>query len=392
MTETGRDDAPFSRVLYVAVSQGHLSVFHNPYLRWLRAGGARVEIAARAVPGFDLAEVDVFHDIAFARSPLSIGNLRAFGRLVRILRSGRFDLVHCHTPVASVLARIACLFAKGRPVVMYTAHGFHFFPGAPRSNWLLWFTLEWLLARITDVVVTINSWDHAAARDRLWARRPRLIPGIGVDLARFDAGLVPSERAALRRTLGVPEGAVVFLYIAEFIHRKNHALLIEAFAQVHAARPEAFLLLAGDGPLQDAIAAIAARFGIADRVRLLGFRRDIPALAAAADIAVTTSRHEGLPIGVAEAMAAGLPVIASEDRGHRELVADGRTGFLFAQGDAQALAAHAIALAGDPALRASMGAAGRARVCDFGLNAALSAMVPIYREAAELARQRRKGA
>lgn len=379
------------RVLYVAVSQGHLSVFHNPYLRWLRDQGARVEIAARAVPGFPLAEVDAFHDIAFARSPLSLANVSAFRKLVGILRGGRFDLVHCHTPVASVLTRLACLFAKGRPVVMYTAHGFHFFPGAPRSNWLLWFTLEWLLARVTDFVVTINHWDHAAARDRLRARHARLIPGVGVNLARFDEGLTPPARAALRADLGVPENAVAFLYIAEFIPRKNHAALVEAFAQVCAARPDAFLLLAGDGPLQDEIAALAARLGLSDRVRLLGFRRDIAALAAAADVAVSTSRQEGLPIGVAEAMAAGLPVIASEDRGHRELVAPGETGFLFAQGDVDMLATHAIALASDADARAAMGAAGRERVRAFGLDAALAAMVPIYREAAELARARSGG-
>ncbi|WP_448664953.1 glycosyltransferase family 4 protein [Sphingomonas sp. CJ20] len=380
------------RVLYVAVSTGHLAVFHRPYLRWLRERGHRVDVAAGESPGFALPEASAVHRLDFARSPLSPRNLRAFARLVALLRAERYDLVHCHTPVASALSRLASVFARGRPVVIYTAHGFHFFPGAPRANWLVWFPAEWLLARLTDILVTINAWDFDAARRRLGARDVRRVPGMGVDLARFRPWPA-AERAAKRAELGLAQDDFVLLYIAEFIPRKNHALLLEAFARVCRDVPHAKLLLPGDGPLQEAMRAACVARGLGDRVRFLGFRRDIPALANVADLAVSTSRHEGLPIGLVEVMACGVPILASEDRGHRELVVEGETGHIFAQEDAAGLADRIVALSASPSRRAAMGEAARRHVARFALDAALPAMVEIYEDAERLIETRRhKGA
>jgi glycosyltransferase EpsD len=377
------------RVLYVAVSQGHLAVFHKPYLRWLRSEGATVDIAARAVDGFQLPDVGEFHDITFDRNPFSLGNFRSLMRLVRIARRERYDILHCHTPVASALTRLAGPFAKGRPIIMYTAHGFHFFPGAPRRNWCIWFTLEWLLSRLTDLLVTINRWDYDAARTKLRARRARLVPGVGVELAKFS-GDAAIARAAIRAEFAIPSDAVVLVYIAEFIPRKNHAFLVRAFSEIVKKEARAVLVLAGDGPLIPEIEQMIKSLGLSRNVRLAGFRRDIPELVSASDIAVSTSRQEGLGIGLAEGMAGGLPVVASEDRGHRELVIDQQTGFLIRQEDLDGFVARTCELIADPGLRLSMGAAGREHVVGFGLDSALAAMVPIYREAAELARMAHK--
>ncbi|WP_186378749.1 glycosyltransferase family 4 protein [Sphingobium sp. B2] len=375
------------RILYVAVSQGHLAVFHNPYLSSLRARGHIVDVAAGATQEFALAEVNSFHDIRFARSPLRWANVRAFWQLVRLMRTNRYSLVHCHTPVASALTRLTTVFARGRPVVLYTAHGFHFFPSAPRRNWLLWFPLEWLLTRLSDFVITINHWDFEAARRLLRASRPRFIPGVGVDLTRF-ANLSIEDARAMRAHMGISERMLVILYIAEFIPRKNHAFLLTAFARIREQVPNACLLLLGDGPLQDAVRTQAAALGLTDAVHLLGFRRDVPALTNIADIAVSTSRQEGLGLGLAEAMACGLPVIASEDRGHRELVRDGETGFLYPQGDMDAFIERVVQLARDPVRRVAFGEAGRIHAQAFGLPAALAAMRAIYDEAEALAYER----
>ncbi len=375
------------RVLYVAVSQGHLSVFHNPYIEWFRDRGYKVDIAARAVDGFPLAQHDYFHEIDFARSPFSIDNIRGFFRLVRILRAESYTMVHTHTPVPSALTRLAALFAKGRPTVVYTAHGFHFFPRAPVANWLTWFSLEWLFTRMTDIVVTINNWDFDAAQRLLRAQRARLIPGIGVNLDRFRR-FPASRRAEIRRELGIKDDAFVMLYIAEFIPRKNHAFLIDAFAEIRRNLIHAELVLVGDGPLQDVVAARVAQLGLQRVVKLLGFRRDIPEIANSADLAVSSSVHEGLPIGLAESMACGLPVVASEDRGHIELVLEGETGFLFEQNNAAAFVAHVLHLAGDPALRRRFGEAGQNHVRKFEIESAMAAMEPIYREAEALFEQR----
>jgi len=379
-----RRDTDARRVLYVAVSQGHLAVFHRPYLRWLRERGYVVDIAAGASTGFAVPEADHVHEIAFARSPFSRRNWLAFRRLRQLMRDNRYTLVHCHTPVASALSRLAARCNKDRPVVMYTAHGFHFYPAAPLRNWLIWFPLEWALTRVTDVLVTINHWDYRAARRKLRARTARLIPGIGVDLQRF-VPWAEAQRTAKRDELGIPADAFVIIYIAEFIPRKNHAFLISALDRIRMEVPTVRLLLAGDGPLQDEVWAECERRGLADRVQMLGFRRDIPDLANTAELAVSSSRHEGLPIGLAEVMACGVPIVASEDRGHRELVVEGTNGHIFAQDDEDAFVQHVILLAKNAPQRKAMGRAAREHVQRFSIEAALPAMARIYEEAEQIA-------
>lgn len=374
-------------ILYVAISQGHLSVFHRPFLRWLRENGYEVHVAARESPGFVLAEMDQYHRIDFARFPFHPANLRAFVRLVKLLRARSYTLVHCHTPVASALTRLAAPLARGRPVVLYTAHGFHFFPGASLLNWVLWFSLEWVLARLTDFLVVINSWDARAARRWLRARAVRLIPGMGVDLKHFRPAS-ERERLAQRRELGIPDDAFVLIYVAEFIPRKNHAFLIRSLGALGGEFAHWRLLLAGDGPLIEPVLAECERVGLSDHVMYLGFRKDLNAIAAAADVAVSASRHEGLPMGIAEMMACGLPVVVSEDRGHRELVEHEVSGFVYPQGDQGQFLQAVLRLGRDPALRTAMGAAARESMGRFSLGEALDAMASVYAEAQRVAEER----
>lgn len=376
------------RVLYTAISQGHLCVFHRPVLKHLRARGYCVHVVANPSPGFQLDEADRVTDVQFGRNPFSLQNLSALRSLIRLVRADTFALLHCHTPVASALARVAALFVKGpKPVVVYTAHGFHFYPGAPWSSWLLWFSLEWWLTRITDVLVVINRWDERAAQRFLRAKRVFRIPGMGVDLERFkpatDAG-----RLKVRQALRIDADSLVVLYVAELIPRKNHGLVIEALPDILQVVPNTIVLFAGDGPLEDVYKAQCETLGIASNVRFLGFRPDVDALCRAADIAVSASRHEGLGIGVAEAMASGLPVVASEDRGHRELVAPGENGWLFGQNDRDAFVRFVLALASDAEMRKRYGARGRERVAAFSVTASVQSLSGVYDAAEALARDR----
>ena len=381
------DGVSSKSILYVAVSQGHLSVFHEPYLRWLRNNGYHVDIAAGPSPRFVIKEFDEYHEVIFARSPLSIKNAKAFIALVKLLRAKSYTMVHCHTPVASVLSRFASLFARGRPVVLYTAHGFHFFPGAPLNNWVFWFSIEWLFTRLTDIVITINRWDENAAKQWLRAKRVRLIPGIGIDTERFFPPSL-SDYQAQRKKLNIPEEAFVLLYIAEFIPRKNHKFLIQALEKLQKFIPGVILLLAGDGPLLDATKSDCACSGLSSRVKFLGFRRDIAELSHAADLSVSASLHEGLGLGLAELMSTGVPVVASEDRGHRELVKHGVTGFLYPQNDENAFVQYVVKLAEDPELRQTMGKAAREHVESFSLFNSLASMTGIYKEAEHIAELR----
>jgi glycosyltransferase EpsD len=340
------------------------------------------EVHAAASPSTDLqirAEVDEFHPIHFSRGPLSVANFAALRNLVRVVRSCEFDLIHCHTPAASALTRLAGLVATGRPRVIYTVHGFHFFPNAPIRNWLFWFTTEFVLARATRGIITINRWDEAAANRLLRARDVRYIPGIGVDTERFRPAAA-ELRSEVRKELGLSESALVVMYVAEFIPRKNHRLVLEAFAELLSDIGGAILLLPGDGPHEPRLRALAQDLGIGESVRFLGFRRDIPRLAAAADMAVSGSRHEGLPIGVAELMASGVPAVVSEDRGHCDLVEHGRSGYIFPQDDREKLVGYLRDLARAPELRKSMGREARTKALGFGVDASVAAMGAIYRD------------
>ena len=229
--------------------------------------------------------------------------------------------------------------------------------------------------------MVINRWDERAARRLLRAKSVFMIPGMGVDLDRFKPAKDEARRRE-RQALDIDEGALVLLYVAELIPRKNHAFVINALPDILKVVPDAIVLFAGDGPLEDIHKAHCERLGIARNVRFLGFRTDVDALYRTADIAISASRHEGLGIGVAEAMASGLPVVASEDRGHRELVAVGQNGWIFAQNDQAAFVGFVVALASDSEMRQRFGNCGRERAKSFSVSASVHSLSGVY-DAAE---------
>jgi glycosyltransferase EpsD len=383
------------RVLYVASTHGHIEVFHRPHLEALLASG--VEAAVASGPSDAVATVTENGDspkpfehfpVTFARVPWSRRNLRAARQIYMLLRKEQFAVVHCHTPTASVITRLMARVAGSRAVMVYTCHGFHFYPDAPLRNWVLWFTVEWLLARLTDITVTINRWDHHAALRWLRSPRARYVPGVGVDTDRFrPAGR--SVRDGMRRRLGVPEGACVVTYVAEFIPRKQHRWLLDSLVPLLAERPELHVLLVGNGPLVPVVRERVQGLQGGERVKLLGFRSDIAEILQASDIAVSTSRHEGLPMGVAEAMATGLPVVVSDDRGHRDLVTQGESGFIVRQGERHGLTLSLRTLLDDAILRARMGAQARTAVAPFALDRAIDAVRAVHDEALALYEARR---
>lgn len=378
------------RVLFVASTAGHIEVFHAPHIATLVSMGHVVDVAtgpsdadASAVSRGEGGMPARGGDVPFARAPWSWQNVRAARKLACILKEADYAVVHCHTPTAGAITRIVAWLSACRAVIVYTCHGLHFYPGAPWRNWALWFTTEFLLARITDVFVTINRWDYDAASRWLRARQVRYVPGVGVDLKRF-APADAAQRGALRKALTVPTDACVMVYVAEFIPRKQHRWLLNEIAPLMRQRQNLRLLLVGNGPLVPAMTRLINQLGLADRVQLLGFRRDVADILRAADLAVSTSRHEGLPMGVAEAMATGLPVVVSQDRGHRDLVTHGEDGFIFEQGDRAGLSAAVQRLVDDPGLRERMGSAARRSIARFSLDRSVEAIRDVHREALDL--------
>lgn len=273
----------------------------------------------------------ILHQIDFVRSPYNvIANEKAYQQLKELMRMEQFDGIHCHTPMAGALARLAAN-ATGTKPVLYTAHGFHFYKGCPLKNKLIYQTAETFLARYTDAQITINQEDYAAAQKFPLRGKAYYVPGIGVDVQKIAS--VQVDRVAKRKELGIPEDAFAFLTVGELIPRKGHELLIRAFAKSNISGAQ--LLICGSGREKEHLTALIKELGISDRAHLLGFRNDIYELLKCADAFVFPSKQEGLPVALMEAMAAGLPCIASRIRGNVDLLPDSR--YLFEPADESAL-------------------------------------------------------
>lgn len=269
----------------------------------------------------------ILHQIDFVRSPYNIpANIKAYRQLKNLMVKEKFSGVHCHTPMAGALARLAANATRTKPI-LYTAHGFHFYKGCPLKNRLIYQTAETFLARYTDAQITINQEDYAAAQKFPLRGKAYYVPGIGVDVKKISS--VQVDRATKRAELGIPEDAFVFVSVGELNENKNHRTVIRAFVKTDMAN--SYYLICGEGELKQEHLKLAEELGVSDRVRFLGFRTDVSEILRACDCFVFPSFREGLSVSLMEAMAAGLPCIASRIRGNVDLLPDSR--YLFEPSD-----------------------------------------------------------
>lgn len=273
------------------------------------------------------------HQICFSRW---IGNIKdhckAFRQLLNLLRTEKFDFIHCHTPICGILSRLAAFITKTK--VIYTAHGFHFYHGAPLRNWLLYFPFEWLCSWMTDVLITINKEDYKFARSHMHAKKVRYVPGTGIDLIKFSHLDVDKEE--FRRRLGIPAKAKIILSVGELNKNKNHAVIIRALSELKDAN--LYYIICGQGKWKNYLENLAGRLGVSKQVKLLGFKNHINEICSASDLFVFPSYREGLPVALLEAMANGLPCIVSDIRGNRDLIHNEKNGFLVAPGNSSEFA------------------------------------------------------
>ncbi len=328
----------------------------------------------------ELPHVDAKFDIPFERSPFKWQNRNVFNRLKSIINANDYDIIHCHTPMGGVLARLAARKARKQGTkVLYTAHGFHFCKGGPLINWLLYYPIEKWLSHYTDCLITINEEDYRlAVNHRFKAKRIDHVHGVGVNTERFKPWTEDEKREA-RNMLGYAADDVLMFYAAEFNKNKNQQYLIQALALIQHEAPHAKLLLAGEGPLKEGCRDLAARLGIADKVDFLGYRTDIDKLLPMCDIAVASSAREGLPVNIMEAMACGLPVIASDNRGHRELVRNDLNGWIVAANEVNIMAERIITLVRSKPMQRKLGMAGRQMIeADYSIRKVLDEKRKIY--------------
>lgn len=382
------------KALMIASVASMIDQFNMHNIALLEQMGFSVEIAANFVCGSSTSRQRVAdfreemetagrkcHHVPVPRSIFHVGSILAAWKQVRQLcRENRYDIVHCHSPIGGVVARLAARkLRKQGTKVIYTAHGFHFFRGAPLKNWLLFYPVEKLCARMTDVLITINREDYELAKQKMHAGKVVSIPGIGLDTNRFDPTL--SENPSLRQELGVGETDRVILSVGELSRRKNHGVILRALAKIPQKNIK--YVICGIGPQEDALRQLAEELGISDRLILLGYRRDIPQLLHMADVYAFPSLQEGLPVALMEAMAMGKAVVCSRIRGNTDLITQGQGGFLADTDDVAAYAQAITRLLSDDALRQRMGSTNRQTIRAFDVRVVDAKMEKIYREISE---------
>ncbi len=369
------------KVLFVAtVVRLHLNMFHTPFLKWFHDQGWQVDVASNNdYPDPEDCKIpwcDNFYCMDFERSPLKAGNLKAYRQLKDLLSREHYDIIHCHTPMGGVIARLAASASRKQGTkVIYTAHGFHFFRGAPLLNWLAYYPVERLLAGKTDMIITVNREDY----DRACTFRAGTVAqvnGVGLDLSRFVRA-DEETRTQVRRELGLEDGDIFAISVAQLAKGKNHQTLIRAVARLKD--PRFHLFIAGDGPMEEELLALSRELGVGNQIHLLGFRRDVFRLSSAADLFLFASVREGLPVAVMEAMACGLPIVASNIRGIRDLTGNGEGGILLSPRDDEGFAREIRAILDDSDRFARMKARNLREIQKYSIDAVVEQMAQLYK-------------
>ena len=364
------------RMLMVASVDGHIKAFHLPYIALWNDNGFAVDVAARvmekgkAVPGAAKQ-----FDLPFARSPWRLSHLKVYRQLKQVIDNTQYDCIHCHTPVAAILTRLAARKARKQGTkVYYTAHGFHFFKGAPLLNWLVYYPAERMMACFTDKLITINREDYARAKT-FRAGRVAYVPGMGVDVTKFADH--KADKDAVRRAMDVPTDATLLLSVGELNRNKNHQVVIRALAKLQD--PKVHYAIAGEGKWETKLKALASELGIARQVHLLGYRSDVADLYQAANIFCFPSKREGLALAGVEAMAAGLPIVSSTTRGgildYSESI---KGGFALKHDDVSGFAQSIKELCNQLPLRKEMGEYNKRAAWAFDIARVMPLMAEIY--------------
>lgn len=366
------------KAAYVATVYSHINSFHLPFIHDLQKQGFEVHVYAspdHCLDDVKQAGVEC-RDIPFSRNPLSGSNIRALKRLTAWFKKEKYDLVHVHTPNASVICRISAKRAKLKKVV-YTAHGFHFFKGASLVNWLIYFPVEWLMSLLTDTLITINKEDYERAKRFPVRGRVVYMPGVGIDLSRYRS-LERDRIESLRDGLRIRDGSFVILCIAELNRNKNQEQLIRSIGELKKMGVPAVGVIAGTGVLEDYCKSLASELELEEHIRFLGFRRDVPELMNMADVVTLMSHREGLPKVLLEGMGVGKPMVVTSVRGNRDLIMDGFNGYVVPVGDVAATVKAFYALYDNEQARAEMGSNSYKAAGSYDLNAIRRQMTEVY--------------
>lgn len=367
------------KVLFTAKVDSHIINFHIPYLKWFKEKGYEVYVASNGEGKIPYA--DVKFNLEFDRNPLKPINLKVYKELKKMIDDNGFEIIHCHTPIGGALTRMAARKARKRGTkVIYTAHGFHFLKGGSKLNWMIFYPIEKFLSRYTDCLITINNEDYEMAKkNNFKAKEIKIVNGVGVDLSKYYPPN-EEEKEALRKEYGFSQNDEVLIYVAELNGNKHQDILIKAVKELKNKFPNIKLLLVGDGVLREEYKRQIVELGMNECISMLGQREDVEKLLRAVDIAVSTSRREGLPKNIMEAMATGLPIVVSDSRGNRDLIKDSKNGFVVGVDDEAELISRIEEILEDENLGYKLGSESVKLVRKYSLEEVLKQMEEIYKE------------
>lgn len=363
------------RILFVASTFSHIRNFHLPYLEAFVQQGWTVDVACGGTV-MELPHVRRAYPIGLEKSMSSPKNFAAAHALRRLIAAQGYDLISCHTALASFFVRLAVMGLRRRPRVVCICHGYLFDQDTPALKRTVLSAAEALTAPVTDLLLTMNQWDTQYAAAHKLGKKVAYIPGMGLDPDKLPP-VSPQQGAQLREKLGIPQDAFVLLFAGEFSHRKSQPVLLKALARLPQ---QVYLLLPGQGSQLDACQGLARELGVEARVRFPGQVSDMPVWYAACDTVVSASRIEGLPFNLMEAMYYGLPIVASDVKGHHDLLAPQRAGLLYPYGDDEACAQHLGALLAQPQLRHALGATAQQAVVPYLLPTVLPQVMGQYQQ------------
>ena len=318
------------KALYVATVDIHIKSFHLPYLKLLHDNGYEVHVATNGDEKFPFC--DVKHQICIERSPFKLSNIKAIKQLKKIIETEKFDIVHCHTPMGAVVTRLAAKEARSKngTRVIYTAHGFHFYNGAPILNWFIFYPIEKYLAKYTDTLITINEEDFELAKNKFSRRCKDIqyIPGVGIDVKKFNIDISENEKKQLKKSLGIKQNDFILTCVARLDKNKNQKFLINVMEKIYKKSTDISLLLVGNDEMKGYYQKIVNNKKLNSKIYFLGRREDIPKILSITDVVVSASKREGLPVNIIEAFASNKKVVALNCRGMSDLIINNDNGYI----------------------------------------------------------------
>ncbi len=322
------------KVLFTATVDSHILQFHLPYLKLFKEKGYEVHVATNGTE--EIPYCDIKHVVNFERNPLKINNLKAIKQLKKIINKEKFDIIHTHTPMGSVVTRLAAKKARKKfhTRVIYTAHGFHFFKGAPLKNWFIFYPVEKYLSKYTDTLILINQEDYNLAKKKFKKRCRDIeyVPGVGIDEKKFSVVIKKNDKDNLRKKFGLKKDYYILTCVARLDKNKNQIFLINLLEKIINKYDKIHLLLVGPDELDGFYQSVVKQKKLNNNIHFLGKREDISEILSITNIVVSSSLREGLPVNVLEAIFARKPTIAIENRGTRSLI-NSKNGFIVKSDD-----------------------------------------------------------